>query len=230
MDNEIKKISEEIVDQIKDLIIQKRYLPGDKLPNERKLSDDMGVSRTALREALKILAAAGVLEIKRGVGTFVAKEPGVSKDPLGLEFIGENHQLLKHWYDVRLILEPEAVYLATLRATDDEIEKIIKLESDVLEQVKNDEDFLYEDLEFHTELAKATHNPILERLIPLIYKSSNMDITSHRSDKWFERARKNAAESHREIIRFLKARDAEGARLAARYHLIRAIKDIDMEE
>lgn len=222
-----EKKSEKIAMEIKNLVIEKKFLPGQKLPNERKLAEEMGVSRTVLREALGSLNASGVIEIKRGVGTFISEHPGIVDDPLGLEYIGDKDQLLKHWYEVRLILEPEAVYLATKRANEKDISIIKKLEAKIREQVKNKEHFMEEDLKFHTELAKATHNPIISRLIPLIYKSSNIDITFYQSDKWYERAKNNAIETHAEILNFVLKRDAEGARLASRYHLIRALEDVN---
>lgn len=220
------RVSEKIANTIKQMVIEKEYLPGEKLPNERKLAEEMNVSRTALREALNNLNASGVVKIKRGSGTFISDNPGVIDDPLGLEYIADKEKTLKYWYDVRLILEPEAVYLAAKEATDEEIEKIAQLELKIREQVKNKEEFIEVDLKFHTELARATHNPIMGRLIPLMYKSSNIDDKTFQSNEWYERARVNAEESHIEIVKFLRHRDAEGARLAARYHLIRAIEDI----
>lgn len=222
------RVSEKIANNIKQMVIEKKYLPGEKLPNERKLAEEMAVSRTALREALRNLNASGVVVIKRGSGTFISENPGVIDDPLGLAYIVDKGRTLKYWYDVRLILEPEAVCIAAKEATDEEIKSIVELELKIREQVKNKEEFIEEDLKFHTELARATHNPIMGRLIPLIYKSSNIDDNTFQSNEWYERARANASESHLEIVRFLKRRDAEGARLAARYHLIRAIEDIEL--
>lgn len=224
------RVSEKIANTIKQMVIDKDYLPGEKLPNERKLSEEMNVSRTALREALNNLDASGVVEIKRGAGTFISENPGVIDDPLGLEYISDKGHTLKHWYDVRLILEPESVYMATKEATEEEIKRIRELELIIREQVKNKEEFIEVDLEFHTELARATHNPIMERLIPLIYKSANIDDKTFQSNQWYERARANASESHIEIVKFLQKRDAQGARLAARYHLIRAIEDMNISK
>lgn len=72
-------MAKDIADQLRDIIlIQKRYLPNEKLPNERLLSEQMGVSRTSMRAAISELVASGVLVVRRGVGTFIADNPGIS--------------------------------------------------------------------------------------------------------------------------------------------------------
>lgn len=82
-----KPLSEQIAAQLRDMIFeQHRFDPGDRLPDERSLAIEMGVSRTSLREAIKILVAGGVLVIRRGIGTFVSETPGRVDDPFGFAF------------------------------------------------------------------------------------------------------------------------------------------------
>ncbi|MBF4693719.1 FadR family transcriptional regulator [Fusibacter sp. Q10-2] len=82
-----KLLSEKIVENIVDLIVKGLFKPGDKMPNELQLSEELNISRATLREAIKTLESRNVLEVKRGIGTFVAEVPGLSKNPLGSEFI-----------------------------------------------------------------------------------------------------------------------------------------------
>ncbi|GAU76936.1 FadR/GntR family transcriptional regulator [Fusibacter sp. 3D3] len=82
-----KLLSEKIVENIVDLIVKGLFKPGDKMPNELQLSEELNISRATLREAIKTLESRNVLEVKRGIGTYVAQVPGLSKNPLGSEFI-----------------------------------------------------------------------------------------------------------------------------------------------
>lgn len=80
-------LSERIVENIVDLIIKGFYKPGDKLPNEMQLSEELNISRATLREAIKTLESRNILEVRRGIGTFVSKVPGLSNDPMGFQFM-----------------------------------------------------------------------------------------------------------------------------------------------
>lgn len=82
-----KLLSEKIEENIVDLIVKGFFKPGDKLPNELQLSEELNISRATLREAIKTLESRNVLEVRRGIGTFIAQVPGLSKNPLGSEFI-----------------------------------------------------------------------------------------------------------------------------------------------
>lgn len=76
-----KMLSEEVADMIASLVNTK-YFPGDKIPNESELAKEFGVSRTTIREAIKQLCSKNVLKIYRGKGTFVCENPGLQKDPM----------------------------------------------------------------------------------------------------------------------------------------------------
>lgn len=82
-----KLLSEKIANNITELISKGYYKPGDKMPNEIQLSEELSISRATLREAIKSLESRNILEVRRGIGTFVAEAPGLSLDPLGSEFI-----------------------------------------------------------------------------------------------------------------------------------------------
>jgi GntR family transcriptional repressor for pyruvate dehydrogenase complex len=159
-----KKIYEEIVEQLKELISTGELKPGDKLPSEREMSDSLGVSRTSVREALTALEAIGILDIRPGEGTFV-RETSMAETfwPLFLVLTVERspgNQLM----EVRRVLETESAALAAQRATEEQLAKI----ADILQQMKK-ADTVQEavsfDLKFHYAIAEATTNSILLRIM-----------------------------------------------------------------
>jgi len=125
-----KRLSDDVADSILSMItIEKRFKAGDKLPNENDLSEELGVSRTTLREAIRILAAGNIVGIKRGKGTFV-KENFEESTLDGLSALASVKMDAGDLYEMRLIFEPEAAYYATLRATESELQRIISIGQD----------------------------------------------------------------------------------------------------
>ena len=120
-----KMLSQSVADNILSMItIEKRFSVGDKLPNEIELSQELNVSRTTLREAIRILVAYDILEIRRGRGTYVTEK--ALKQPQDFEQLSAIKVNAKDLYEMRLIFEPEAAYLAAVRGTDAEIKRIQK--------------------------------------------------------------------------------------------------------
>ena len=119
-----KMLSQSVADNILSMItIEKRFAAGDKLPNEIDLAEELNVSRTTLREAIRILVALDILEIQRGKGTYVTEN--AFKQQQDIEQLANVKVNAKDLYEMRLIFEPEAAYLATIRATDAEVRRII---------------------------------------------------------------------------------------------------------
>lgn len=145
-----KRLSDQIADDIMTLIaIEKRFGPGDKLPNENELSEKLNISRTTLREAIRILVTNGVLEIKRGRGTFVREDFDVSKTLQLLNQISEARIGARDLYEMRLIFEPEAAYYATIRATDTELKRILDYGKQIEEKIFRGEDRTEVEQKFH---------------------------------------------------------------------------------
>ena len=121
------KLSERTADRLYEMIVEeKRYEPGSKLPNENELSNALRVSRTTLREAISFLVAQGVLEIRRGKGTFVADSlPAGTIDLTALAGVRSRGRA-KDLFEMRLIFEPATAALACQRATDEELRQIQK--------------------------------------------------------------------------------------------------------
>ena len=221
-----KRLSDRVADDILNMItIEKRFLPGDKLPNENDLSKELDISRTTLREAIRILVTNGILEIKRGVGTFVRGDISVEKLN-ELNSLSSAKVNAKDLYEMRLIFEPEAAYLATLRATDDEIKKIINLGKEIEDKIIKGEDRTEVEQEFHRSIAKATHNEFMNKLMPVIYEAIDKGVVL--SEKK-EIAIQETIIDHRMIIDFMESRNAEGAKNAMKIHILHAIEELDIE-
>lgn len=217
-----KSLAENVAKQLRNMIlIDKKYQPKDKLPNERALAEQMGVSRPCVREAIKLLVASGVLTIRRGVGTFVDDNPGIPPDPFSFNLIENQKKLLADWYQVRMILEGEAMTMIVNNATDDEIEKIRQLVEEENKLIEADDSkFLEIDQKFHSELAVLTHNAVMEKILPSLHEWMYFGILTKEYDLLSEHMKKNAMENHNRIIDFILKRDGEGAKLAMRYHML----------
>lgn len=168
-----------IADKIIDLIESKELLPGEKLPSEQELMKELNVGRGTIREAIKSLVSRNIVEIRRGVGTFVAKNTGVVEDPLGFSFIDNKKKLVKDSMDVRLLLEPSIARWAARNATDFEILEIIELSKKIETAILNDENYSDLDVEFHTKIANSSGNLVVENLIPILNTNirSLIDVT-----------------------------------------------------
>jgi len=220
-----KSLSERIADDILAMItIDKKFTIGDKLPNENELSSQMKVSRTTLREAIRILVAHNILEIKRGKGTYVKNHEGFNEN-LGLEEFSTTKLNAKDLYEMRLIFEPQTAYYAAKRATDKELERILyygKLEE---EKILRGEDRTEAEQAFHKSIAKATHNEFMNKLMPILYKAIDKGVILSDENKDIIQDTLN---DHRNIMEFLANRDAEGAKTAMKLHILHAMRGLDI--
>lgn len=218
-----KSLSESVADDILAMItIDKKFAVGDKLPNENELSSELKVSRTTLREAIRILVAHKILEIKRGKGTFVASHQDLNGN-FGLEELSTIKLNVKDLYEMRLIFEPQTAYYAAKRATDKELERILyygKLEE---EKILNNEDRTDVEQAFHKSIVKATHNEFMDKLMPIIYKAIDKGVILSDEN---ESIIQDTINDHRMIMEFLSNRDADGAKTAMKLHIIRAMRGL----
>ena len=195
---------------------ERRYPPGSKLPNENELSESMGVSRTTLREAISFLVAQGVLDIRRGKGTFVAESlPNPGMDLTALAGV-RSRVRAKDLFEMRLIFEPATVALACRRASDEELEQIRKKAERVERIAAEGGNWPLADQEFHWAIIKASHNEYMRRLYPIINSAVDeiLQISPSR-----QRMQDIALGDNRTILAFLLKRDEEGARCAMSIHM-----------
>lgn len=221
-----RRLSEQAADDILEMItIQKRFAQGEKLPNEIELAAELGVSRMTLREAIRILAAHGVLEIRRGVGTFVAENEELNEN-FGLDTVVSARVNLKDLMEMRLIFEPEAAYYAAGRATEKELERIENLAKLAAEMVKTGEDRTEVETSFHNSIAKASHNEFMHRLMPIITSSIYKGVILSASTP---NVYPQSNVDHQNVVDFLKKRDGDGARTAMRLHIIHVMESFGIE-
>lgn len=220
-----KMLSQSIADNILSMItIEKRFSIGDKLPNELELSEELNVSRTTLREAIKILVAYHILEIRRGKGTYVTETAlEQSQDLEQLSAIKVN---AKDLYEMRLIFEPEAAYLATVRGTDAEIKRILDYGKRIENEIRNGRDRTKDEHSFHKAIAQATHNEFMNKLMPILYQAISKGVVLSTQS---EKAKNDTLSDHRMIMEFLEQRNAEGAKNAMRIHIMHAIQELHIE-
>lgn len=161
-----------VINNIKDSLLSQQIMPGEKLPSEMELAKLLSVSRGSIREAMKILAAFGVIEIRRGDGTYVTQnfEGKVIFNPLLFSFI-LSQPAFDELKELRLMLEKYIVRLAINNETDEDIQllKDCNLDLRKLKQVKDTSDaalnqLLECDLRFHYILAKMAKNRLIERV------------------------------------------------------------------
>ncbi len=172
--NKRRRLSDDVLTQLKDLIIQKKIKPGEKLPTEKALSDLFQVGRPSIREATRTLGFMGFLDIRQGDGVYVKKEPDIDfylnllQESFEL-FLSVNEQTFLHLLEVRSILEIQTASNAARYADEDDLRELkrvlVKLE-ECLEDVNAYSEL---DLEFHNIIARASHNIILYHLMNLIY-------------------------------------------------------------
>lgn len=215
-----KRLYEHIVDQIMRAVASQELKPGDRLPPERELAESLGVSRSALREAITTLVAAGILEAKHGSGVYVAQSCDAAwVRPMALLLL-QQHSSLLDLLEVRKALEGEAAYLAALRATPEDIVSLEKAFAALKGAVEQGHLGAEEDLHFHLCIAQATRNAFFLRVIGSLTDAFLEGLRSSRSMSlrmpgfpWV------VLDEHRLILEAVKARDPEASRRAMCSHL-----------
>lgn len=223
----MKRLSDSIADDILAMItLEKRFLPGEKLPNEIELSEELNISRTTLREAIRILVTNGILEIKRGRGTFVEKDFEPHQTMTSFNNLASARIDAKDLYEIRLIFEPEAAYYATIRATDSELNRILAYGKQIEQKIIQKKDRTDVEQKFHKSIAKATHNEFIDKLMPIILQAINTGVILSQEN---EQAVTDTLNDHKMIMEFMENRNPEGAKSAMKIHILRAIRDLGIE-
>ncbi|MGE4485418.1 MAG: FadR/GntR family transcriptional regulator [Oscillospiraceae bacterium] len=223
--NEVKKPKyyEEIVQILFDKIKNRELRPGDRLPPERKLAEDMGVSRTVIREALRSLETMGYIRQQIGNGTFIAV-PTVSNlmDPFSaiiVQDVNANKELI----EIRLILEPEIAKLAASNRTAGQL-SLIQNNLDISRADVESGGFgIEQDYEFHKLIAEASGNSSLSKIFDMCAELllRTQVITQRVSGQTL-----STLNDHQAILNALREYDGEQARKLMRQHLIKAADNL----
>jgi GntR family transcriptional repressor for pyruvate dehydrogenase complex len=209
------KVSDEIVDQIRNLISQGKLKPGDRLLPERELIREFDVSRPSLREALNSLITMGFLEIK-GKRTYIKSVASESmQNPLSL-LIKADTQKLFDLIEVRKAIEAWGAFLAAQRATEEDIKQLENIIEDMKKAYEQGRSWEKQDADFHLGIAQATHNTIQTHMMSTIY-----DLLRESMAKVFkDRAKvKKLLDHHQRIFNAIKNHAPDKAREKTLEHL-----------
>ena len=200
--------------------------PGEKLPNELDLSQELGVSRTTLREAIRALVTQGVLEVRRGKGTFVSEQVGEIED-FGFGGLERVKCQLRDLFELRSIFEPQAARLACLRATGEELSDILEKGAAVASCIQRGQDRVEADGAFHAAIVRATHNEFMVRLLPLIHRAV---YTAVGTGEHGDRLAADTLRDHALLLEFFRRRDGAGAEHAMAIHMRHAMAEMGLEQ
>jgi GntR family transcriptional regulator, transcriptional repressor for pyruvate dehydrogenase complex len=215
------RVSQMIVDQIRMLLKEERLKPGDRLPSERDLCTQFGVSRVTVREALRTLEAAGLVEIRLGArgGAFVTA-PSSRKVGEGLaDLLSLSPLTAADVTEARLVFELGIVPLIVERATEEDLDALRGLCDEQAKAVEQGAYDMEMSADFHTRVAACTHNAAIEMLVQSFHDPLLMSLRQAQSVE--PRMGQCGSKEHRKFVEAIAARDAGAATEIMRTHLKR---------
>lgn len=211
---EKKTLSKRIQKEILEYIQENKLGIGDKLPNEFELAMLFNVGRSTIRESISMLNSQGILEVRRGAGTFIINTETTINDPLGLKNIQDDYKMVLDLVDIRLMVEPEIAALAARNITEEGIKELVEQCEKVESYINQGKNHIREDLVLHTLIARHSCNKVVENLIHLMHSSIYL-FTNIAQENWNERT----ILAHRDIVSAIVNRDEFGAKCAMISHL-----------
>lgn len=218
----IKKIRlyESIVKQIQSLISTGKLKPGQRLPPERDLAEELGVSRTSIREALRSLEMMGYLESRVGVGggTFI-KEVTLRNalSPFSQALL-QNQDFIVELLEVRLFLETEVARLAAIHRSAEQIAEMERAVQQMSEEIARGETGLNGDNRFHHVLADAANNRVLKEFVRMCGDLLEVEREDHLQN--WHGASQHALSQHQAILSAVQSGDEESAQKIMRTHIV----------
>jgi len=219
--------SENVAARISELITSRQLGAGDRLPPERELARQLGLSRPALRSGLRLLVSMGVLKSRQGAGTFIAEGPPLL-DSEPLKLLAELHGFtFDHMFETRSILEVGAAGLAAERAHGEQLATLADEITEMYATLDDPQQYLIHDIRFHRAIAAASGNPTLGTLVEMVSA-----VMYERRRETIDRAHDftESLDLHRRIYRAIRLRQPDEARAAMREHILRAQTAFALEE
>lgn len=212
------KVYEQVVDQIKQMIIDGTLKKGDKLPTERELSEALQVSRASVREAIKALEVIGLLESKQGAGNYIKENfEQILFEPLSMMFMLEGSTPMEI-VEIREALELQTVVSAARNIKADEL-KYIKDLINKLKECEDEETSIVYDKEFHYAIAKASRNVLIMNVLNVISDLIDEIIKDSRKKILSEKTNRVKLNTQHELIYIgLRDKDANRAYEAMKGH------------
>lgn len=209
-----KPLGSRIEDELMKYILHEPIEPGHKIPNEFELAEKFGVGRSTIREAVKGLASRGILQVRRGSGTYVLKTNLLEEDPLGLGKIEDKYRLALELFELRLMIEPEIAAMACRNATEKDLKRLKMLCEETEDLYVKGYSHISKDIEFHTHIAHCGKNHVSEILIPII----NTEMLTF-ANLTHRQLMDETIQTHRAITDAILKRDSVGAKGAMNMHL-----------
>jgi len=213
-----KRLYRVVAMRIRDLILEEKIGPGERLPSERDLATKLNVSRASLREALIALELTGFVEVRGGSGVYVSEK---LDEPAPVQEVGLGpFEVLS----ARRLIEPEIAAIAARVATDKAVDAILQAAADMEAHHDNKFNCEHGDREFHLSIARATGNSALVGVIEYLWDQRGR--LWHRLHEHFrtEELRKETITDHRRVVEAIVARDPVEAKRAMRAHLERVTR------
>lgn len=215
-----RRLYQEIIQQVKAQVISGELAPGDRIPSEREIADQLGVSRAAVREALIAMEVMGLVESRPGDGTFV-RTPRLEKQlqPLDSLVVLEREKLTE-LYEMRRVMEAACASRAAMRATTDELANIRRwldqMETDLRKGQLGEE----ADFRFHLAIAESTHNSLMLHFMHTISDGLRQVMIASRQRLYqMDGMPEVLLEEHRRIYEAIAERDPDRASAEMRLHL-----------
>lgn len=221
MDSKPSSYADQIYGRILQNILNGSYKPGDRLPTENDLAESFGVSRPVVRDALARLRLDGLIEARRGSGTYVLTRP--SQNLPNLADLTDISRFLRY-HELRLCMEAQAAALAAERRSEKDLATIARAHERFASEVGRGSFLADSDRRFHLAICDATGNEFFAKLLegPDVTLSSFMSVSLSLTSAGSEaRARKVIAE-HGEILEAIRKKDPVWARVAMEFHLVQA--------
>jgi DNA-binding FadR family transcriptional regulator len=212
----VERLSEKVAGAIGRRIVSGAYQPGDTLPTEPKIQQEFGVSRTAVREAVRLLSAKGLTASRPKIGTRV--RPTVDWNMLDSDILrwqldqNPSDAFIQSLFEMREIVEPAASSLAAERATEAEFALLGRAMDGIQNEARGSPEQIQADVEFHMVILEASRNPLLRSVGAMI--RSALSITF--SLGWRTAMAEDAVLQHRAVYDAIRAREGEAAFLAMR--------------
>lgn len=220
-----RRLADDIVAQLEAMILEGTFKIGERLPAERALAEQFGVSRPSLREAIQKLVAKGLLVSRHGGGTFVAETLGSTfSDPL-LQLLENNEEAQRDLLEFRHTLEGSCAYYAALRATELDRQRLREAFEALQACYDRDSASRAEegaaDANFHLAIAEASHNAVLLHTMRGLFDLLKRNVVTNIGGMYALRdeTRQMLMEQHRELYETIMARQAEKARQVIHRHI-----------
>ena len=213
---ESRRLYQKIADQIRDLIEQGGFEVGTRLPPERDLAQQLGVSRPSLREALIALDVEGRVEVRSGSGVYVSSAAS-APSPKSTESLGESPSQLM---EARSVIEGEVAILACARVTDELLARLRQIVTSMETEINRRATRVDLDRQFHLTLAEMAGNAVLFRIVGELFDERHSPISAKISSRFETTGTwKSAFKEHEAILKAVEVRDPIGAQAAMRAHI-----------